>query len=271
MDDKYIVYKHIAPNNKSYIGITKRHPKDRWRNGNGYKNNIYFFRAIQKYGWDNFEHKILLRHLTKEQAEYAEKLFIEYWNLTNPLYGYNLESGGNLRKECSDVTRQRMSKAHIGKHLSLETRQKLSEARRGEKNPMYGKPSPMHGKHLTEEHRHKISKAQRGEKNHMYGKRYNHTEETKRKISMKLKGKNAKDRHPLYGKHHSMQTKKKMSNAAIDRKRMTVALDKQTSNIMFICESISDASRWTGISATHISACCRGKRKSAGGYIWRYA
>ena len=54
MDDKYIVYKHIAPNNKSYIGITKRHPEDRWRNGNGYKNNIYFFRAIQKNGWDNF-------------------------------------------------------------------------------------------------------------------------------------------------------------------------------------------------------------------------
>ena len=32
----YIVYMHIAPSNKKYIGITKeKKPKERWRKGKG--------------------------------------------------------------------------------------------------------------------------------------------------------------------------------------------------------------------------------------------
>lgn len=35
-------------------------------------------------------------------------------------------------------------------------------------------------------------------------------------------------------------------------------------------QSISDASRITGIGIGNISACCNGKRKTAGGYVWRF-
>lgn len=35
--------------------------------------------------------------------------------------------------------------------------------------------------------------------------------------------------------------------------------------------STCDAQRQTGIQQSKISACCLGKRKTAGGYIWRYA
>ena len=35
-------------------------------------------------------------------------------------------------------------------------------------------------------------------------------------------------------------------------------------------QSISDASRITGISTGNISACCNGRRKTAGGYIWKF-
>ena len=31
-----------------------------------------------------------------------------------------------------------------------------------------------------------------------------------------------------------------------------------------------DAQRELGISSTHIAAVCKGKRKTAGGYKWRY-
>ena len=34
-------------------------------------------------------------------------------------------------------------------------------------------------------------------------------------------------------------------------------------------ESISEASRQTGVARPHISRCCNGGRRSAGGYIWR--
>lgn len=33
----YCVYKHVLPNNKIYIGITKQNPLLRWKNGHGYK------------------------------------------------------------------------------------------------------------------------------------------------------------------------------------------------------------------------------------------
>lgn len=35
--------------------------------------------------------------------------------------------------------------------------------------------------------------------------------------------------------------------------------------------SISEAKRCTNISQSHICACCKGKRNSAGGYVWYYA
>ena len=37
-----------------------------------------------------------------------------------------------------------------------------------------------------------------------------------------------------------------------------------------IHESVNQASRTTGISAPHISLCCRGIRKSAGGFRWQF-
>ena len=46
-DKLYIVYMLISPSNKKYIGITSLEPKNRWRNGNGYKNNKHFTNAIK--------------------------------------------------------------------------------------------------------------------------------------------------------------------------------------------------------------------------------
>ena len=56
----FIVYRHVNEvNGKVYIGITCQSLNDRWRNGKGYGKSTHFAHAIQKYGWDNFEHEIL--------------------------------------------------------------------------------------------------------------------------------------------------------------------------------------------------------------------
>lgn len=70
-----------------------------------------------------------------------------------------------------------------GTNLSDETKKKMSESLKGEKNPMYGKPGYMHGK--------------------------THGDETKQKLSEALKGRTS----PMKGKQHSIETKKKISNA----------------------------------------------------------
>lgn len=93
--NEYTVYMHInKQNNKRYIGITKQNPKIRWANGKGYVKNAHFYAAIQKYGWNNFEHIILHESFNQEEACLMEKYYIKKYNTINPQYGYNLSEGG---------------------------------------------------------------------------------------------------------------------------------------------------------------------------------
>ena len=116
-------------NNKLYIGITSRIPEKRWgHNGCGYK-KTFFYNAIQKYGWDNFDHIIIAENLTKEEAEAIEVELIAKYDTTNKENGYNIQAGGNSIGKMTDEIKRKISKANTGKCV-------------GEKNPNYGKPCP---------------------------------------------------------------------------------------------------------------------------------
>ena len=69
-----------------------------------------------------------------------------------------------------------LSKAeHMRLHnanLSAETRRKISDAKKGDKNPMFGKPSPWLGKHPSAETRQKISDARKGKRSPNRGKHW---------------------------------------------------------------------------------------------------
>lgn len=67
-----------------------------------------------------------------------------------------------------------------------ETKRKMSESKKGAKNPMYGK-------HHSEEHKQKLSESNRGENNAMYGR--------------------TGDKHPKYGIRLSAESRKKISEA----------------------------------------------------------
>lgn len=118
----FYIYMHKNKiNNKVYIGQTKRDPEKRWgQNGIGYKTQM-FYSAIQKYGWENFEHIILDTADTQELANIKEEQYIKKYDSTNPEKGYNLYSGGNVSQQ------------------SAEARLKRSLALTGDKNPMYHK------------------------------------------------------------------------------------------------------------------------------------
>lgn len=92
----YTIYMHKNKiNGKVYIGQTCQNVKDRWKNGKGYKSCFAFNAAIQKYGWDNFEHIILEENIVSatEANELEQKYIIQY-NSVNPEYGYNILKGG---------------------------------------------------------------------------------------------------------------------------------------------------------------------------------
>ena len=156
MKGNYTVYMHICPNDKKYIGITSQKIERRWgTNGNGYKSQI-FYRAITKYGWKNFKHKILYINLTKEEAEKIEIKLIKKYNTLLP-NGYNIETGGNSCGKFSEETKKKLSESKKGKKHSEDTKRKMSECRIGEKHPMYGK-------HLSENHKNKLSESQKGKR-----------------------------------------------------------------------------------------------------------
>lgn len=90
----------------------------------------------------------------------------------------------------------------------LEREQYYLDTRSPEYNIAPTAGSPL-GRPCGPETRRKMSEAQKGERNPNYGKRVQHSKETRRKISMAVSGK----RHPNYGKHHSEETKRKMSLA----------------------------------------------------------
>lgn len=131
MDKTYLVYKHIFPNGKVYIGITSRTAKARWKNGTGYhKEQPLINSAIQKYGWKNVKHEILYDGLTKEQACEKEIELIALYKSNRKEYGYNISRGGEGSFSITDETRQRMSEAHKGKTLTEAQRMKIGVANR---------------------------------------------------------------------------------------------------------------------------------------------
>lgn len=134
MNRIYSVYIHKSPSNKYYIGITSLNVNDRWKKGNGYKKQPYFYRAIQKYGWDNFEHKIIAENLTKDEACQMEKDLIKSYNSSNKNFGYNISLGGESGTILSQETKTKISNSLKGRKLSNETKKKLSEIRKGYKH-----------------------------------------------------------------------------------------------------------------------------------------
>lgn len=231
---KWCVYMHVNKmNGKKYIGQTCQNPpKKRWANGLGYIESPKFWNAIQKYGWDGFEHIIIQDNLTLDEANSLEESLIKKYNTTSDEFGYNLQSGGE-NKLHSEETKKKIGEANKGRYVSSETREKISKANSGENSSWYGR------KH-TKEERDKISKGVSGEKNGMYGK--------------------IGSDNPWYGKHHSKETKKRWSKK-VNQYDLNM-------NLIKTWDSIADAQNTLGIS--HISDCCKGKRKIAGNFLWRY-
>lgn len=166
----FVVYVHRSPNGKIYVGITSRPTVERWgSSGQGYRENKHFWAAIQKYGWNNFEHKIVASNLSLEEACSLEIELISEYNSIDPEFGYNQTTGGNFSKPSNEVRevlrfkaterwkdlkyRSRMICSLSGHSVSAETRQKLHNAKIG---ISINSPSPLKGKKLSELHKQKL-------------------------------------------------------------------------------------------------------------------
>lgn len=205
-----------SPSRKSYIGQTCRPIEKRLEEHQKESSNcVAIYRAIQKYGWENFEKDWY--EVPDDDLNDHEELMIEVLGTLTP-DGYNLKEGGGN-----------------GKH-SEESKQKMSEAQRGEKSYMFGIPK-------SEESRRKQSEAQRGEKNHNFGK--TPSEDTKQKIrKTKLGEKNHKS--------------KRVYQYSLD------------GTYIRSFGSAGEAGRHLEKGRSHIIECANGTYKTAYGFKWSY-
>lgn len=168
MGNIYYVYIHTNKiNQKRYVGLTKQDPEKRWANGTHYTNSTHFKHAIEKYGWDNFDHVIYAKDLSAEEASKLEIELIKKYKTTDPDYGYNLDSGGSFTKH-SEITKDRIRKRIKGIKRSDETKEKIRQASTGNKNCL--------GRKQTEESKRKNADAHRN-------KTHTVSEDARRKMS----------------------------------------------------------------------------------------
>lgn len=103
-----VIYKHTNKfNNKAYIGQTINIPHYRWNSGEGYKDSLYFYNAIQKYGWENFTHEILEKDIPISQLNEREIYWIAFYKTDSREYGYNLTSGGTSKLNEEQPSRRK--------------------------------------------------------------------------------------------------------------------------------------------------------------------
>jgi group I intron endonuclease len=195
-------------NGKMYIGQTSVSIEKRFKEHISHsltKNGKYkFHQALRKYGAENFtiEEVMWVEAFTKQELkqklDYLEKYFIQRFDTKRN--GYNSTDGG-----------EGMS----GSQMSIEWRNKISEA-------LKGHPGALKGKHHSEESKKLMSRIRKGK--HL-------SEETKQRLSEAHKGKvlteeckdklrklNLGENNPFYGKKHSEETKAKMRLAKLKKR-----------------------------------------------------
>lgn len=173
MKSNYVLYKHTNKiNGKVYIGITNS-IKRRWRKeGIEYKpeagRQSRFWGAIQKYGWNNFKHEIVLDNLSFEQACRLEKEYISKYNSTERNTGYNIAKGGNggrvYEKHPRGMLGKHQTEKEIISHRRLLSNPKTNPMKNGQVVWGVTNPHPrgMKGHHQSQKHKEAMKKLRGG-------------------------------------------------------------------------------------------------------------
>jgi len=222
-------------NNKIYLGSASNSFYQRWGvHRYDLKNNKHSNKYLQRAVNKHGIENFKFEILDECEPEFclsAEQWWINMLNVCNPKFGYNL---------CA------VAGNTYGRKASIEAKKKMSDSRKGKK--------------FTEAHKLALSKAG--------------------------KGKNAGEKSPNWGKFgkesrvfglkHTVETLKIISarSSGINnpRARAVNQFDKNGNFIKRWDYALLAAKELLGLNdGNNISSCCRGRLKTSGGFIWKYA
>lgn len=260
-------------NNKVYIGQTLREIKTRFCEHKRGNDNSYLYRAIKKYNWENFKQDILFQTIEVDETNKIlvnklqdfindlEVMFISYYKSNNHSNGYNITVGGGgvYGITVSEETREKLRiyglahNAFKGKHHSEETKALLSALCKSRKRPK-----------MTEETKRKLSEKNKGRIV---------SEEVKLKLREVLKGRvislehrkkiseaNSGINHPNYGKYG----KDNYCSKPVLQYDLDGNFIKEWESLVEVTKIIQNA------YTTSLSAAAKGKIKYSAGFQWRY-
>lgn len=253
-------------NGKVYIGgsgnIRDRRQHHEWDLKHGCHGSKLLQEDYNNYP-ESFRFDVIEYCDAKDLVELERKYIAEY-DAMNPEHGYNRESGGNKDKTISDETKRIWSDQRsnggagmFGKHHTEEAKRLMSEHRKGKRIPdesIKKMAETKRGSHHTIETRMKMSRTRKGRKAtpkmlaalekaracRVFG------EDFRRKISVAKTGKYRGEENKYHKDVICVETGE-------------------------LFHGVKEAGRQKSVSATHISAACKGKRNVAGGLHWRYA
>lgn len=230
------IYKITSPTGKIYIGKTSR-LNDRiskYRNCNGISEQKMIYSSIKKHGWENHIFEIVTE-APINQLSHLESFYIETFNsfhYSNP-NGMNLTKGGEGTPGRKDSIETKTKRANSirGRHHSEQTKQLMSELKKG-------KPSNNKGVPCSDEKKKKISEANKG----------------KTPSQLTKQNRNNTRLANLISNHEAILQINKETNIVIKEWKM---LPKEIAKHFNIYD-------------TNIIKCLNGKKEHTIGYIWRY-
>lgn len=160
MSNTYYLYRHIRPdkNEVFYIGMGCYQKKWKYERANCFKSRNKHWKNIVALCNNIFKIEIVLDNLTKEQAIQKEKEFIGLYGRADLKQGTlcNFTDGGEGAFNMNQDSRSKISKAKkgsnnpmYGKKPSSSTLLKMSIKLSGKNNPNFGKPLPNWHKEIN--------------------------------------------------------------------------------------------------------------------------
>ncbi len=259
----YMVTNKIS--GKSYIG--KSHDlktrKSNFFNFNRDYAGVYINNARQKYNSAEYWDYEILEYCSPDKLDEKEKMYIYFFNTFNPDLGYNLSLGGEgcrcfpiyqIDAKTNEIIREWESASVIERELGIDS-SGISKCCRGERHTVGGYRWCYTNNVFAPKKKYVWSEQARKNKSRencfLYKK--HHTEEFKKKISDKLKGRRC------------------ASGPRNPKKDYTIRqYDLETNEFLNEFESIAEASRQTNVCKNGIRLNLKNVYTQAGGYRWEY-